>query len=193
MKKILLFCLISSISLSGISQSFLNGIGLIGFRQTAANAPSFNAFGFIYNPRFNFLEMDNSSLSVGIPMSVALSGSATYSTSYYNNNSNNLSAMVNLPLIVNYNFGAGATRMPGQRIGFFIGAGAAYHVSTNEYVDDQGYDYSNDVSAFGPTANAGVRFGVGRRSKNIEVRVSYMKVGDNSKSNVGSVAGIFNF
>jgi hypothetical protein len=59
-------------------------------------------------------------------------------------------------------------------------------------------DYNNGVIArssntFGPDANAGLRFGVGRKHRNIEVRFSYMKGLNEDKPNIFGVAGLFNF
>ena len=193
MKKLLLSGIVALLSGYVSAQSFMNGIGIIGMVQTAPNLSSFSGGGLTYNPRFNFLEMGTNSLSIGLPMSAVLSGTATYKTSYYYDNSSSLGAMVNLPLILNFNFGAGATRARGQHFGFFVGGGAGYHISTHEYTSDQGDVYQDDVSAFGAAANAGIRFGVGRRSKNFELRYSYMKVSDDYKSNVNGFAGIFNF
>ena len=52
---------------------------------------------------------------------------------------------------------------------------------------------TRSLNTFGPAANAGVRFGVGRKHKNIEVRLSYMKGLNETKPNVFGIAGLFNF
>jgi hypothetical protein len=49
------------------------------------------------------------------------------------------------------------------------------------------------MSGWGPAGNVGARIGVGHGSHNIEVRFSYMKTLDDSKSNVIGIGGLFNF
>jgi len=76
--------------------------------------------------------------------------------------------------------------------GFFAGAGFGYHTSEDSYSD--GYNnYTDKMSGFGPVGNAGIRIGVGSGSHNIEIRLSYMKTLDTSKSSIFGIGGLFNF
>jgi hypothetical protein len=71
--------------------------------------------------------------------------------------------------------------------------GFGYH--TNQYyaTDNYGYDYTAKMSGFGPVGNLGARLGVGNGSHNIELRFSYMKTMDDSKSSVVGIGALFNF
>lgn len=82
-------------------------------------------------------------------------------------------------------------------MGYFLGAGFGYHhcdFLTNRY-DQATNTYINSYASntYGPAGNAGIRIGVGRRHKNIEVRLSYMKGINESKPNILGIAGAFNF
>jgi hypothetical protein len=192
MKKIALVIALFLISLIGFSQSFMQGAGLTIFVATVNNSDPSVVGGFTYSPRFNFAEMENMSLSVGIPLSAGIS-------EYYNSmdpDGNSLSFMLNVPLMINLNVGAGSTKENESRLGFFVGAGFGYHLgSYNTNVTD-GYDeYSSyqAKSSYGPAANAGVRIAVGNHQKNIEIRLSYLKGIDATNANVFGVATLFNF
>ena len=58
-----------------------------------------------------------------------------------------------------------------------------------EYVS---YEKQN-VTTYGPAANAGVRFGVGNKTKNIEILLSYMKGINDNKPNSYALQAVFNF
>ena len=93
--------------------------------------------------------------------------------------------------------GRGSTKENRDKFGYFVGAGFGYHhgdfIST--YIDAYGYDetISESINVFGPAANAGLRFGVGRKHQNIEVRFSYMKGLNDKKPNIFGVGCAFNF
>ena len=197
---IVLFCAIST----SFSQSFMNGVGLsfIGTSNSIGGSNDWGTgWGFTYSPRFNFLEKDKFSVSVGIPLSIGLSVSTsttidpTYGDTYDNTS---VGFLVNVPVIVSLNMGRGSTKSNRQKFGYFVGAGFGYHHGdfiadiydpvTNTYTD------SYSINTFGPAANAGVRFGVGRKSKNIEVRLSYMKgISGKYQPSVFGLACLFNF
>ena len=93
--------------------------------------------------------------------------------------------------------GRGSTKENRKRYGYFLGAGYGYHHGdflTDTY-DPVTSSYINSYSSntFGPAANAGVRIGVGKKHKNIEIRLSYLKGLNESKPNVFGLAGAFNF
>jgi hypothetical protein len=190
MKKMSLVIVLSVISSIGFSQSFMQGAGVTIFVATVNNSDPSAVGGFTYSPRFNFAEMENMSLSVGIPLSAGIS-------EYYNSmdpEENSLSFMLNVPLMINLNVGAGSTKENESRFGFFIGAGFGYHLGSYNFTD--GYDESSSYqakSSYGPAGNAGVRIAVGNHQKNIEIRLSYLKGIDPTNANVFGVATLFNF
>ncbi|CAN5773585.1 hypothetical protein BH11BAC4_BH11BAC4_22120 [soil metagenome] len=202
-KTILSIALIFAISTS-FSQSFMNGVGL-SFLGTSNSIGGSNdwgtGIGFTYSPRFNFLENDKFSVAVGIPLTVGLSisTSSTYDP-YYGNSYSNTSVgfVANVPVVVSFNMGRGSTKSNRQKFGYFVGAGFGYH--HGDFVSDiydpvtNTYTDSYSINTFGPAANAGVRFGVGRKSKNIELRLSYMKgITSKYKPSIFGLACLFNF
>jgi hypothetical protein len=195
MKKLFfLVILFFSFSIS-FSQSFMHGAGVVIFVGTVTGGVTTVNGGITYSPRINFLEMENSSLSIGIPLSAGISGD--YYTDTYGGSENTLSFMLDVPLILNYNIGCGSSKENESRFGFFVGGGFGYRTSSyNENVDDGYGDTYQDgvkVSTFGPVGNAGVRIAVGRHKKNIEIKLSFMKGLDNSSANTYGVHTLFNF
>ncbi len=188
MKKLIFSACAFCLSSFGFAQTFMHGVGVNTFVQSASGFSTQVTGGIIYSPRISFMETDNTSLSVGIPLSIGVS--ASYNTSY--DGSSSASVMFDAPLIVNFNYGAGSSKETENRFGFFAGGGFGYHSS--EYSSSDGYDdYGEKMSGFGPVGNAGIRIGVGSGSHNIEIRLSYMKTLDTSKSNVFGIGGLFNF
>lgn len=191
-KVLFLLCMFFSVTAS-FSQSFMHGAGFSVFVGTVKGGEASANWGVTYSPRFNFLETETMSVSVGIPLSLGASGS--YNSRGYGEN--NLSVMLNAPLIVNLNMGAGSTRDDESRFGFFVGAGFGYHFGSFNNVTTDGfgnvYDDAGTVSAYGPVGNAGIRIAVGSSGHNIEVKGSYMKGIDKSKANVFGATALFNF
>ncbi|MCF6407174.1 hypothetical protein L3C95_30035 [Chitinophaga filiformis] len=185
---------------SAEAQHFTHGLGVGIFVEDASITDTKASFTFSYSPRFSFAETDKTSLSIGIPLNVGFSGSynGVYtSDGYYEDNT--LGYMINVPVMFNFNIGAGSAKGCKDRMGFFIGAGYAYHVgSVFEQVRDDEYGYvytdSNTKSSTGLAANIGLRIGVGYKKKhNIEIRTSYMKGLTSYKPNVFGANCLFNF
>jgi outer membrane protein W len=195
MKKISLLTFICIAYLCSYSQKFMHGAGVIILVDKSEYSDANAVGGLTYSPRFNFFQKDNISLSVGIPLSVGLGGSYNSHYGSYSSESNNIRFMFNLPAVVNFNFGRGASRNAHSRMGFFAGAGYGYHYSS-ENDSYSGYfgEYSDNdhSSTTGPVANAGLRIGVGR-VHNIEIKLSYMKGTTDSKPDIYSIATLFNF
>ncbi len=193
MKK-LIFALsfLFSISIASYSQSFMHGAGFSIFVASAPGGNTTPNGGLMYSPRFNFIENDEMSVSVGIPLSAGFSINYN-SRDYYGESNNSTSAMLDIPLIVNLNMGCGSTKESERRFGYFIGAGFGYHYGTIKYNDYYGDEYSSNINSYGPAGNAGIRFGVGNSGKNIEVRLQYMKGIDDSKANIFGGGAVFNF
>ncbi|MDP4131023.1 MAG: hypothetical protein Q8918_11565 [Bacteroidota bacterium] len=175
----------------GFSQTFMQGIGVVTYIQSAPGFTTSVTGGITYSPKVSFLETDNSSLSLGIPFSVGASGSYNYSS--YGGENNSLAVMLDAPLILNFNVGAGSSKAAESRFGFFVGGGFGYHTSSYSADDIYGDSYSEKMAGFGPVGNLGIRIGVGQRSRNVEIRLSYMKTLDISASNIFGIGGVFNF
>ena len=80
MKKYALLLVLFFTGTLAFSQSFSHGVGVAVFVTTAKGGNAAVAEGFTYSPRFNFIENEDFSLSVGVPLSVGISGS--YSSNY---------------------------------------------------------------------------------------------------------------
>jgi hypothetical protein len=177
MKKIVLIVTLF-FTVAGVSaQSFMHGAGVTVFAASSSGTKTTVGYGLTYSPRFNFLETESLSVSVGIPLSVGISFSTSlYSTNYDDDVS--VGVVLNAPLIVNLNMGRGSSKDNTQKFGFFVGAGAGYY--RGDFIDS--YDEGYSINAFGPAGNAGVRLGVGRKHRNIEIRFSYLKgINDNKR------------
>lgn len=192
------------ITANSFSQTFMHGAGITLVGSTTAQGSNSDiglGEGFTYFPRFNFIETEKLSVSVGIPLCVGISATTSYSYDPYgygNSNDSKIGFVLNAPLIINLNFGRGATKENRKRYGYFVGAGFGYHhdnfltasrydPATNRYID------SYTSNTYGPAANAGFRIGVGRQHKNIEIRLSYMKGINESRPNIMGLAAAFNF
>jgi len=197
MKKNLLVILVCMFSTAAsFSQSFMHGAGLNVFVATAPDGKAAVNGGISYSPRINFIEQGDMSVSVGIPFTVGVSGSysANYNSQTGGSSSNTLSVMFNAPLLINLNMGAGSTKETESRFGYFVGAGFGYHYGSYNLSDALDYeDVATKFSTMGPVGNAGIRFGVGSGSHNIEVRFQYMKGINDVKPNIFSAGAAFNF
>jgi hypothetical protein len=190
MKKLFFLALALCISGFTFSQSFTQGVGISVYVQSANNFTADPVGAITYSPRVNFAETESSSFSIGIPMSFGVSGSYN-SQNYYGDN--NLAVMFDAPLVFNFNYCAGSSKESEDKWGFFAGAGFGYHMNQLIATDQYGGDYSIKMAGFGPVGNAGVRLGVGHGSHNLELRASYMKTLDVTKSGILGIGVLFNF
>jgi hypothetical protein len=193
MKKITLFLALFLAASTGFSQSFMHGAGITVLVNSAKGGDISYAEGLTYSPRFNFIETESLSVSAGIPLSFGISSSI--STNVNSSETTSIGFVLNAPLIISLNMGRGSTKdNTDSKFGYFVGGGFGYHHG-DFLVDDfnNGVVSSKSTNTFGPAANAGVRIGVGRKHKSVEVRLSYMKGLSDSKPNVFGLAGLFNF
>ena len=190
MKKLLSLTLALCLSGFAFSQNFIQGVGINVVVQSATNYSADPVGTIMWSPRVSFAETESSSFSVGIPMSFGLSGSYNSQNLY---GDNNLGIMFDAPFVFNFNYGAGSSRESEDKWGFFAGAGFGYHMNEITATDEYGNDYNSKMAGFGPVGNAGVRMGVGHGSHNLELRASFMKTMDVSKSGILGVGMLFNF
>lgn len=212
LRKYLLAAIVSCAVTFTSAQSFMNGVGihLMGHINSIGGNDDFGlGVGIIYSPRFNFLETEKLSVSVGLPLTVGFSIASSQTIDNTGSTYDNASAglIINAPLIINLNLGRGSTKSNKEKIGYFVGAGFAYQygVYVSDIYDPNKTDLIEDYSLgiFGPAANAGVRFGVGRKHRNIELRLSYMTglkktdiislSANNKRPSVFGLACLFNF
>lgn len=197
MKNIRLLVIACLLSTASFSQSFMHGVGVSIFVSKVESSDIAAYAGFTYSPRINFLETESFSVSVGIPLSVATSGSYSYNSRTGYTSESSMRFLLNAPLIVNLNMGAGSTRETESRFGAFIGGGFGYNYGNFNVTetDEYGNTYEDEAlfGTYGPAANAGFRIAVGSNQKNIETRFSYMKGITHSKPSMFGLAALFNF
>ena len=189
MKKLFFSAISLCLSTFAFSQTFMQGVGINIVLQSSSGVSADPVGAIMYSPRVSFMETENTSFTVGLPISFGISGS--YNSQDIENNS--LGFMFDAPLMFDYNYGAGSTKEAEDKFGFFAGVGFGYHTRQYTASDEFGYDYSDRVSGFGPAGNVGARLGIGHGSHNLELRFSYMKTLDISKSNVIGIGCLFNF
>lgn len=197
LKKISIFCIGILLFGQAKSQTFMHGVGT-GALVNSMKGSELGAFGtLMYNPRFSLSESESSSVTIGLPLTFGVTGSYTYDNYY--GTENTLRYIINAPLMLNYNMGAGSSKESEDRFGWFIGAG--FGLNHGSYALDEVYDPelgyigggTKSLTTFGPAANGGVRFAVGRGTHNIELLLSYMKGLNENKPNTFGIQGVFNF
>lgn len=110
---------------------------------------------FSYFPRYNFVENENSSISIGAPVGLGFG----LSRNTYGDDAG-IAFAFDLPLVVDYNIGCKSTYDNEQTFGGYIGAGFGYN-----YVSVSSSSYSNfKGSSYGPLIRGGVRIGSNRES-----------------------------
>ncbi len=123
--------------------------------------PTILGYGIFYHPRFNITESERSAIGIGIPLTFGLSGSTN------SREGGNLSIIADLPLVVDYNFGAGSSVDNEDGFGAFIGAGFGYTYSNQTYTYDYGFgvtDYEQyKGTSYGPLAHGGIKAYINER------------------------------
>jgi hypothetical protein len=186
-KSILSFLALGYASFS-FSQTFMHGIGVNLVMQSLSGYTERPVMSMLYSPKLSFYEKDHSSISIGLPISLGYVG--LYTSPGTNQNNTTIGWMLDAPLIINFNYGAGSNKKTDSRFGFFGGAGSGYHA--NPYNSDNSSNAFFWESGFGPEFNTGIRITIDRKH-NIEIRFSYMKAMDESKSNIYGIGAIFNY
>ncbi len=187
-KKYILSVIALSVSGFAFSQTFMQGMGVNLVMQSLPGYSVKPVVGIIYSPKFSFFEKDHSSVSIGVPLSIAYAG--IYNTQAGIENNTTIWLMLDAPLMINYNYGAGSDKKYPGKFGFFVGIGYGYH--SNPFTDNSGDDVAYPESGFGPVFNTGLRIARDRHHI-FELRFSYMKAMDVSKSDIYSIGAIFNW
>lgn len=187
------------ITAPSLAQRFSHGAGTGYAAITQKNTNRTGYITLLYSPRIVWRELQNSSFSIGVPLTFGAGGSYSHSSSFGTNNQ--LQYTIIAPLLLNYNFGAGASTLTSKRIGYFFGGGIGLSHGnfrqTYWQQDDTGWGYfatnSTIYTQLGPAANAGVRFAVGQQSKNIEALFSYLYAVSSTRNQFFGISALFNF
>lgn len=129
-----------------------------------------------YFPRYNIMENEKSSISVGVPISLGIG--------IYNNQFDDdprIGFSYDFPLALDYNLGLQSSESNESGIGAYIGAGFGYHgISISG-----GEGEKIKVNTYGPIARLGFRFG---RSAPVTIGLQYKKGLEKEKySTIGCV------
>ena len=138
------------------AQHFMHSAGatisaITGTVQIPGGSESFglSQTNLTYFPRYNFVENENSSISVGAPSGVGLAVVSNTS-----GDDAGISFAYDLPVVVDYNMGCKSTKENDKHFGGYVGAGFGYYkisISNSEYSNYNGATY-------GPMLRGGVRF-----------------------------------
>ena len=121
-----------------------------------------------YFPRYNFIENENSSISVGAPIGVGLAVVSNTS-----GDDAGISFAYDLPVVVDYNMGCKSTKENDKHFGGYVGAGFGYYkisISNSEYSNYNGATY-------GPMVRGGVRFKLPKWDSEVVTIGMYYKQG----------------
>lgn len=130
---------------------------LSGTVTTPGETSSFSMMqtNITYFPRYNFIENENSSVSVGAPIGAGIG----IASNMYGDDAG-VSFAFDLPLVVDYNLGFKSTSEISNYFGGYFGVGFGYY-----HVSITGSQYSNfDGSTYGPLVRGGVRIGSANES-----------------------------
>lgn len=160
MKKfsILLLCIAMSVSLRAQKLQYYDGSDLGIFQSVGASY--YTSFltqvpAIHYQPRINVFELTHKD---AISVDVRIAGGyfeepQDIASDYY--------WVFEIPILINYNHGCGATKVTDESFGYYGGLGWNNEWAYGEYF------------AFGPMADAGIRFDVAEKSP-IDINVGFM-------------------
>lgn len=165
-----------------VSQSFMHSVGatisiLSGRTDDINHNPiSLMQTNLSYFPRYNFVEYDNASVSVGMPLGLGIGIAQNMYSDY------GIAFAYDIPAVLDYNIGYKSTPDNDSRVGGYLGAGFGYYgitISKSTYSDYSGRSY-------GPMARAGFRFSTPKDRENghgITIGLFYKKGLEKEKFN----------
>lgn len=214
MKKIVLLAIVCMVSTHAFSQRFFHSVGVPVFFDHSLSK-SIASFGLTYAIRYNVMETEKMSLSIGMPISFGGSGSGggKKQDGYFDSDGNYISyytdedkegpytkqrTMLDIPLVIQFNFGALSTATNKNRLGFFAGGGLGYHYGpvNVKHSDRNGNTYTDSTTqhSVGPMGNIGFRIGLGKkRSGAIELKLSYMKSVTRRNADIYGISLLYTF
>lgn len=152
---IMVLCLFKTTNLN--AQKLMHSLGatisvLYGKISSNGSSSSFTLqqTNFCYFPRYNIVENDNSSVSLGAPVGI---GIGLVSNTY--GSDNGIAFAYDLPVVIDYNIGCKSTSDNDKNFGYYFGLGFGYYkvnLSSSQYSDFKGASY-------GPMLRGGVRIG----------------------------------
>lgn len=147
----------------GITYFVSNGTAPSGAALNS-DKPGYAAQGVFVYPRYNFNVKDNSSLSIGSPISATLGGLVNS-----RGGNSTITATFDIPLVLDYNIGLGAKEAQSEdakTFGGFIGAGFSFTSTSARYFYSKtdGSNAEIPYRSFGPLVHAGIRTNIANRN-----------------------------
>jgi hypothetical protein len=179
-KTFIFTCLLFMASTSGIAQvSFSHSLGASYYF-----CPVAEGLGLMYSPRLNLASLGGeSSFSIGTHLGLGLS----FSSQSGGEGGSSSSYTLDLPIVLELNFGQASQPGASSMFGGFFGVGYGY--SSIGSSDSWGGISSNKTS--GPLFNGGIRFDIANRP--LGIRASYLKSLDKDAKDVIGVGISYNF
>ncbi|MBO9729426.1 MAG: hypothetical protein J7623_12390 [Chitinophaga sp.] len=212
MKRILLLAVICLTGLHTFSQSFMHAVGLSVFVDHTSGLRKVTSAAITYSPRYNMMENNRMSVSIGIPLSIGGSGGRGGTTDdgywiddvyYYTGTTTSTPEvkarwMIDIPLMINLNFGALSTKTNKQTFGFYVGGGFGYHYGpvNLDKIDRYGEHYKDSTmqNSYGPVGNAGLRINFSKRTREgLDLRFSYMKSVSKKQPEIYGITAMYAF
>ena len=170
----LTFALLFSVLASQAQFNFMHAVGAGSYYSSQEST-----IALMYAPRLNFIEFgDETSLSVGSNLGFMY---------IFNSNDDRKNFAMDIPGLVQLNFGTAATPFSYAPFGGFIGGGFGYNSIGSASV------FNNAAtSSWGPVYTAGIRFRIGYTA--LEARVSYLQAINRSDApNIIGIGGLYVF
>lgn len=129
--------------------------------DSGTEKPTILGYGIFFYPRYNISESDAGAISIGIPLTLGISGNINTQSG------GSISLTADLPMTIDYNVGAGATEDSEAGFGGFVGVGFGY-TYTNQaysyYVNGtmNGADQIRGKS-YGPLAHGGIKANINQK------------------------------
>lgn len=193
-RTLLLSCVFFSLCLQGFSQKsktfFAHSAGISAF----VGNENYGKGGLSYAPRINFLCLSNdATFSIGSH----LAAGGSFGEHGYNSKDTGIQIGGNnaydLPVLLAYNFGNGATRIATKRLGGYVGMGYGWHTHRQSYFErDRGHFQVNSTIG-GPMMEAGFRFAPGRASFGLHVSHMMNVNGSNPRGLTGMTVISFQY
>lgn len=144
---------LESLRSQNLSHSLGLSFGSLAGNEKIGNSTSPFTFTLIhatYYPRTYLSSTENSSITLGIPIGVGIGVSSNTGVEQ-----KGIGLYYDLPVAIDYNFGAGSTNGNSAIYGGFIGAGFGYNKVNSTQTAYQGFT----GDSYGPIARFGGRFG----------------------------------
>jgi hypothetical protein len=124
--------------------------------------------GLTYFPRFNFIEGENSSVSVGVPLTAGLSIARNTL-----DEETGVSWNLDFPVVLDFNIGAKSTPDNAGTFGGYVGGGFGYSLTSIKFGSE-----STNANTYGPLFRGGVRFGFNRQDMDLGLTIGlFYKIG----------------